>query len=107
MNEGRKERRNSEQLQVLLSSPALPLHVEQASTENISSYGMRVRTGRPFEQGTIVLVKSSQGELWARARVVYCESLQNKTFGLGLEFLARTEAFLMRDPSLVSRTQRT
>ena len=90
VNEGRKERRNSQPLQVLLSSLALPLEVEQASTENISSYGMRVQAGRPFEPGTILLVKSFQGELWARARVVYCRSLQNETFVLGLEFLDRT-----------------
>jgi hypothetical protein len=90
VNEGRKERRNSQRLQVLLSSLALPLHVEPASTENISSYGMRVQTGRPFEPGTILLVKSFQGELWARTRVVYCQSLQSKAFCLGLEFLDRT-----------------
>jgi hypothetical protein len=88
--EGRKEKRDPLRLQVLLSSLAQPLHVEQASTENINSFGMRVQTQRPWELGTIVLLRSLQDQLLARARVIYCKSLQSKTFGLGLEFLPRT-----------------
>src|SRR5215472_7037557 len=87
---GGKERRDSKRFQVPLSSSAQPLHVEQASTEHFTSYGMRVQTERPWKPGTIVLVKSSQKELWRRARIVYCKHLQLRTFGLGLEFLART-----------------
>ena len=94
--EGRKEKRNSQRLQVVLSSPAQPLHAEQASTEDITSYGMRVQTDRLWELGSIVLLKSPKGELLARARVVYCKPLQEKTFGLGLEFLAPANAWIMR-----------
>jgi hypothetical protein len=89
--EGRKEKRDPLRLQVLLSSLAQPLHVEQASTENINSFGMRLQTQRPWELGTIVLLKSLQDELLARARVVYCKALQSKTFGLGVKFLPRTD----------------
>ena len=90
--EGRREKRNSARLQVLVSNLAQPWLTEQVSTENITSYGMRVQTERPWEPGTIVLIKSFQDELRARARVVYCKALQRRTFGLGLEFLARTNA---------------
>jgi hypothetical protein len=90
--EGRREKRNSARLQVLVSNLARPWLTEQVLTENITSYGMRVQTERPWEPGTIVLIKSFQDELRARARVVYCKPLQHKTFGLGLEFLARTGA---------------
>ena len=81
-------------LPVLLSSVAQPLHVEQASTENITSYGMRVQTERSWELGSILLLKSPKGEVLARARVVYCKPLKDKTFGLGLEFLARMNAWV-------------
>jgi len=37
--------------------------------------------------------RNFRGERSARARVVYCETLSNTTFALGLEFLARTDAF--------------
>jgi hypothetical protein len=93
---GRKEKRNAQRLQVLLSSLAQPLQAEQVSMEDITSYGMRVQTERPWELGTIVLLKSPQGDLLARARVVYCQALAHETFGLGLEFLARTDAWAVR-----------
>ena len=89
--EGRKEKRDPLRLPVLLSSLAQPLHVEQSTTENINSFGMRVQTQRPWELGTIVLLKSLQDQLLARARVVYCKSVQSKTFGLGLQFLPGTD----------------
>jgi hypothetical protein len=93
MIEGRKEKRNQQRLQVLLSSLAQPLRAEPASAEDANSFGMRVQTLRPWELGTIVLLKSPQDELLARARVVYCTSLPSKTFRLGLEFLSRTDAW--------------
>ena len=58
--------------------------------------GARVRTVRPWKQDTRVLVKSSLGKLRARARVVYCQTLPEGTFAVGLEFLARTDAWVTR-----------
>ena len=81
---------------MLVSTLARPWLTEQVSTENITSYGMGVQAERPWEPGTIVLIKSFQDERWARARVVYCKPLQHKTFGLGLEFLDRTGEGTMR-----------
>lgn len=81
-------------LRVLLSSGAQPVMAEYASTENVSSCGARVRTDRPWKPDSRVLIKSTQGSPWARARVVYCQTLQCKVFALGLEFLARTGDWL-------------
>jgi hypothetical protein len=64
---------------------------ELASMENISSYGMRLRTERPWKPDTHVLFKSSQGD-WIRARVIYCESLKDKSFAVGLELPASGRA---------------
>jgi hypothetical protein len=88
--DGRKEKRNPQSLTVLIASGAQPVVAEYASTENISSYGVRLRTDRPWKPDTPVLLKSLQGDFWARARVVYCRTLQAKAFAVGLEFLART-----------------
>ena len=96
MSELRKETRNPEKLQVLLSRMAVPLLTESASTDNVSSHGMRVRTYRPWRRDTHLIVQSSKRELLGRARVVYCEPLPGKTFAIGLEFLARTGEWIMR-----------
>lgn len=89
--DGRKEKRNPQSLTVLISSGTHPMVAEYASTENASSYGIRLRTDRPWTPNTPVLLKSQQGDFWARARVVYCRTLQPRTFAIGLEFVNRTE----------------
>ena len=93
--DGRKEKRTLRTHRVLLSSGLQPVVAEYASLENISPYGVRVRTERPLRPDTRVLIKSSQGESWARARVVYCQTLKPHTFALGLEFPARTSDSLL------------
>jgi hypothetical protein len=96
MSDVRKEERNSEKLQVLLGSTADPLAIESASTENVSFHGLRVRTERPWRQDTVLIVLSYERGLWARARVVYCEALEDSTFAIGLELLARTGRWITR-----------
>ena len=78
----------------MLSSPARPLVVELAATENISSSGARVQSERAWKPATPVLVKSPVGELLGRARVIYCQSLAPDTFALGLQFEARTGGWI-------------
>jgi len=90
MYENRREKRNPEKLQVLLSSVADPLSVESALTENASSRGLRVRTERPWERESLVIVLRCESELWARARVAYCQAMSDDTFAIGLELLAQT-----------------
>lgn len=58
----------------------------------LSSCGMRVQTDRPWKPDAGLLVETSLGERSLRARVVYCETLADTTFSVGLEFLAHTDA---------------
>ena len=97
MHEARKQPRTSERLLVQISSLAEPWVTQSASTENVSPDGARVATKRSWPPGSRVLVKSSTGDLWARARVVYCKPTGPKSFVVGLEFVARTGAWVMRD----------
>jgi PilZ domain-containing protein len=90
--DGREEKRNRKTFLVMLSSTTQPLAMALASTENVSSRGMRVQTDRPWKPDTRLLVETSQGERSARARVVYCETLSDTTFAVGLELLAHTDA---------------
>ena|SRR5215469_3124208 len=96
MYEIRKEKRNPERLQVLLSRMAEPLLTEAASTDNVSSHGMRVRTDGLWRRDTHLIVQSSEYVLWARAKVVYCQPLPDRTFAIGLELTARTGDWIMR-----------
>lgn len=89
MNGGRKEKRNPCKVEVLLSGGGQS--ASAASTENISSDGLRVRTEQPRKRDTYVFVKSSKGELCGPARIVYCQTLRAKTYALGLEFLTVTD----------------
>ena len=94
MDRGRKEKRSPKKFVVLLSNGTKPVVAECVSTENVSDNGARVRTTRPWKQDARLLVKSSLGQLLARARVVYCQALPDSTFAVGLEFLARTDAWI-------------
>jgi hypothetical protein len=87
--EERREKRDARRLPLLLASAGKPVLAESAATENISSYGARLRTEFPLLPDTRLFVQSLQTEFWARARVVYCHALSAKTFVMGLEFLAR------------------
>ena len=91
--DGRKEKRNRKTFMAMLSSTTEPLAVALASTENVSICGMRVQTERPWKPATRLLVETSLGERSSRARVVYCQTLSDNTFAIGLELLARTSAW--------------
>jgi hypothetical protein len=96
MSENRKEERNPEKLQVLLSSAADPSSIESALTENVSSRGLRVRTERPWTRDTLVIVLTCESELWARGRVAYCQRLPGDTFAIGLELLLKAGTSVAR-----------
>lgn len=87
--EGRKHPRTAERFLVQVSSVHDPLLTGLASVENQSPYGMRLATGRTWELGSHVEVKSMVGNLKARARVVYCTVLGHKKFVVGLNILNR------------------
>lgn len=80
----REAKRKPKRIAVLLSSG------ECVSTENISHGGARVRTVRPWKPDAHVVVKTAVYELRAEGRVIYCQSLPDTTFAVGLEFPAPT-----------------
>jgi len=82
---GRRDERSNRQLKVWLSRGGEPMFAEPASTENVSSCGVRVRTELPWKPDTRLFVKPSNTKTWLRARVAYCQSL-GKSHALGLEF---------------------
>jgi hypothetical protein len=96
VNNARKQMRNPQKLQVLLSPVEEPLLAELGFTENVSSHGLRVLTEWPWPRDTQLTVLSYESELWERARVVYCQPLSGSLFALGLEFLTRTGEWIMR-----------
>ena len=95
MLKARKQPRTLERFLVQISKIADPWASQSALTANVSPAGMRVVAGRSWTKGSRVLVKSSDGELWAKARVVYCQPIGPSTFAVGLEFLARTGRWIM------------
>ena len=96
MNDARKENRNPQKRQVLLSPLEEPLVTEVGWTENVSRHGLHVLTEWPWLRDTQLTVLSSESELWDRARVVYCQPLSGNLFALGLEFLNPTAEWIMR-----------
>ena len=96
MRDARKEKRDHQKLQVLLSPVEEPLVTEVGWTENVSPNGLRMLTEWPWPRDTQLTVLSSESELWERARVVYCQPLSGSLFALGLEFLTRTPEWIMR-----------
>jgi len=91
----RRELRSPQRFRVLLSNGEQSLVTLNASTENVSTNGARLQSDWPWLPGTRVLVRSSLGEFWGRARIVYCHRLPD-TFALGLQFLVRTGEWAMQ-----------
>jgi hypothetical protein len=67
----------------LQRSPA----VETTFTENVSSGGARVLSTRRWRPGDRLSFALLPGEFRVSARVVYCHSLRQREFAVGLEFL--------------------
>ena len=100
VSETRKAKRQSEKLLVLLSRVKEPWLTEAASTENVSSHGMRLLTDGLWKCDTNVIVQSSEYELWARAKVIYCQPFSDRTFAIGLELTTRTGGWIIRSSTL-------
>jgi len=86
--DGRNEKRVPLAIPVCLVVAEKLLVADQAMTVNVSSQGARIITRRrwlPEEQPRLA---SSSGELLTPAKVVYCESLTNGYFCIGLQFLS-------------------
>jgi hypothetical protein len=65
---------------------------ERTYTDNISSRGARVYSIRPWQLGDAVLV-SPRNEDAACGKVVYCQTLEDGRFVIGVKFQERTTAW--------------
>ncbi|HTF24932.1 MAG TPA: PilZ domain-containing protein [Candidatus Limnocylindria bacterium] len=86
----RSESRIPEKMLVELYSLENAAH-EITSTINVSSHGARVLTKAPRAPNQDVSVRSVPGNLYSRALVVYCKSLPDRSFSIGLRLLHPTE----------------
>ena len=84
--EGRMEKRVRVSIPLELAGMHDAASAESAKTENICSFGARVITKRPRKPSEELFVTSSVGRLKMKARVVYCETLRNGAFAVGLQF---------------------
>lgn len=88
--EARKQPRTPDRFIVQIHAVHDSRLAEVAKVENVSSSGARLTTERYWEPGCHVIFKSSTGNVWARARVVYCQAINGKAFAVGLNFLIQT-----------------
>jgi PilZ domain-containing protein len=61
---------------------------QEGVTENISVRGARVVTSKPLRPNDGLKVRSLLGNFRSRARVVYCQSLKNGSYAVGLQLFA-------------------
>jgi hypothetical protein len=83
----RFESRAPVRVAVDLASVDVRMPAQEGFTENVSERGARVVTNKPWQPNERLNVRSLQGSLRARARVVYCQILAGGSFALGLELV--------------------
>ena len=84
----RTESRKPLKVTVDLSNVDVRLPAREGITENISVHGARVVVSEQLPRDLRLNVRSMLGSLKSRARVVYCERLENGLFAVGLELFA-------------------
>jgi len=103
--EGRKQPRAPKRFLMQISAVHDALSTDLDSVENLILRGVRVTSGRSWELGSHVDVKSRVVELTARARAVYCQPVDAKTFAVGLNFLMQTHCLNARSEPATSKPQ--
>jgi hypothetical protein len=84
--EGKRiQKRAATSVALQISSARQPLITELAFTENVSLHGVRIVTKRPWKPEERVIVKSGQGRIQSRAKVIYCQELAGARYAVGLE----------------------
>ena len=58
---------------------------EFAYTVDVSARGARLLTKNPWQSNQLLTVRSVQGNLYSRARVAYCQSVDASSFAIGVE----------------------
>ena len=103
LREGRKQSRTHDRFLAQILSVCDPRLTELAAVENVSSHGSRLVTERLWEPGAHVILCSSTGNVWARARVAYCQSVGVGAFAVGLNFLTQTSEWEARSGHSASK----
>jgi len=75
--------------------------VEMTFTENVSSRGARVVTGRRWGVNDRLMIASLPGNFQSVARVAYCEPRRGEGYAVGLEF-TEPEGRWVINPSAVA-----
>lgn len=83
--DGRIEARVPLTIPIYLASTTGPDATELVVTENVSTHGVRATSKRRWQPGEQHRVTPLTGEFDLQARVVYCQSLPNSTFCIGLK----------------------
>ncbi len=83
---GRLEKRTRLAVPVRISSLQEPTATEQTTTDNVCSVGARVLVRQARTLDEQLLIKSVDGDLQTRARVVYCQRISDGKFAVGLQF---------------------
>jgi ubiquinone/menaquinone biosynthesis C-methylase UbiE len=86
--DGRNEKRVTMAIPVCLVTAEKLLFADQAMTVNVSSHGARVVTRRRWQLEEQPRLASSSGDLRTQAKVIYCETLTNGHFCIGLKFIS-------------------
>jgi hypothetical protein len=89
MLEGRKQPRTTKRFLLQICAVHDPRLEELTLGENLSPCGARVAAARSWEPGCHVDVTSHTGESRGRARVVYCSSVGDRKFIVGLNFITQ------------------
>ena len=58
---------------------------ELTYTLDVSPHGARVLTKDPWQSNQHLTVRSVQGNLYSHARVAYCQSVDGRSFSIGVE----------------------
>lgn len=85
---GRSDRRIPIEVVVELARPDASQLEETAIAQNVSAHGMRITTEHVWHPGDPVLLGAPESGVRIRARVVYCQRIENNRFAVGLELLA-------------------
>ena len=87
MQDSRSEERPVAAVAVMLTSLELTSRAELTFTENISSGGARVVTGKPWSANDSLVIKSLEGNLQSEATVVYRQPVREKVYAIGVKLI--------------------
>ncbi len=68
---------------------------ETTFTENVSSHGARVLSVRRWKRNEQLTIATLTGSFRATARVAYCQTVRERGFAVGLEFLNPTGTWVL------------